>query len=315
MNAGHRADDILPDLTNHFGSSRSAKAARRKHGSSLARKPTSNAEAGPSGTAGTGLLTPPSSQSQAEMDARRMLISPPPEEFLRRNRTVSVRSRLTSAPAELPHVATSAPKSVKPAAKRKRQISAGTIQETSVFDAGAVSEEGVSSLVDTHVAPEATPNGKPRKQSKRHVSFVARETSPPRPSTSNLAASVTTPTRLSRSRSESPTKRVLFLSPHQTNPRADYIPPSPSRRREFVSAPARRRSVTPVFPYEPPARALHPAARGVLLAPAGVPDALAHPAAQVRAEREGREEAHADDQEGAPGDRPDPAASPTLADG
>ncbi|KZT68944.1 hypothetical protein DAEQUDRAFT_727376 [Daedalea quercina L-15889] len=87
MSAGHRPDD-LPDLTNHFGSARNAKAARRKHGSSLIQHTNPNATTISPAKHNTGLFTPPSSQNQTEMDARRMLISPPPEEFLRRNRAV-----------------------------------------------------------------------------------------------------------------------------------------------------------------------------------------------------------------------------------
>lgn len=97
---------------------------------------------------------------------------------------------------------------------------------------------------------EATPNSKPRKQSKRHVDFVARASSPLRASSSNNAPR--TPTHERRSRTESPTKRDVIPSPHHTNPSADFILPSSSHRR------APRRSTTPLFPYEPPAERFTP---------------------------------------------------------
>ena len=91
MNTDNAHDDDLPDLTNHFGASRNAKTARRKHGSASAQRSGSALSKEVSTESATGLFTPPTSQSQAEMDARRMLISPPPEEFLRRNRTAAGR--------------------------------------------------------------------------------------------------------------------------------------------------------------------------------------------------------------------------------
>ncbi|KAI0659001.1 hypothetical protein C8Q70DRAFT_142702 [Cubamyces menziesii] len=61
----------------------------------------------------------------------------------------------------------------------------------------------------------------------------------------------TTPTRASsQRRSQSPSKRALYLSPHHGNPNADYIAPLPAISRQSISA--RRRSATPVPPYEPP---------------------------------------------------------------
>ncbi|KZT68945.1 hypothetical protein DAEQUDRAFT_307471 [Daedalea quercina L-15889] len=122
---------------------------------------------------------------------------------------------------------------------------------------------GESTAVDSNVA-EATPSGKPRKQSKRHVDFVPRDSSPTRPSSSTAQLSATTPTRSSHNLSRSPTKRVFLLSPHQANPKADYAPLSPSHRRERISA--RRRSVTPIFPYEPPPERFTPP-REVLCSP------------------------------------------------
>ena len=88
---------------------------------------------------------------------------------------------------------------------------------------------------------EATPNPKPRKQTKRGSPSY-------RPSELEEPA---TPTRAtSQRRSESPTKRTLLLSPHHTNPSADYIPPLPVISRQTISS--RRRSATPIPPYEPP---------------------------------------------------------------
>ena len=107
---------------------------------------------------------------------------------------------------------------------------------------------------------EATPNPKPRKQSKRSVSFAPE--SPIRPSLQHSAS----PTKASQKRASlSPTKRsFLIQSPHAANPHADYIPPSPSHAREQIST--RRRSITPIPPYEPPSERFTPP-REVLCTP------------------------------------------------
>ena len=103
-------------------------------------------------------------------------------------------------------------------------------------------------------APEATPNSKPRKQSKRHVDFVARVPSPPRPSGSastdpSSSTTTRTPPRPTRNQSLSPTKRGLLLSPHHANPQADWIAPSPSHRLPHPLSLSLSASATP---YEPP---------------------------------------------------------------
>nr|VWP01881.1 Histone deacetylase 2 [Ganoderma boninense] len=90
------------------------------------------------------------------------------------------------------------------------------------------------------VVTEATPNPKPRKQTKRG--------SPSRRSTE--LDEPATPTRATSLRSESPSKRTFLLSPHHANPNADYIPPLPTISRQTISS--RRRSATPKPPYEPP---------------------------------------------------------------
>lgn len=92
----------------------------------------------------------------------------------------------------------------------------------------------------SRVTLEATPNPKPRKQSKLHVSFAEEPTTPTKSST-----------RSPRSRtSMSPSKRLLSQSPHAHNPMADYVPPMPSFNKERASS--RRRSATPVPLYVPP---------------------------------------------------------------
>lgn len=96
----------------------------------------------------------------------------------------------------------------------------------------------------SRVTLEATPNPKPRKQSKLHVSFAEDPTTPTKASSKSP-----------RSRaSASPSKRSLAASPHASNPNADYLPPSFTTRKEQSLSPSksRRRSVTPLPLYEPP---------------------------------------------------------------
>lgn len=204
------------------------------------------------------------------MDASRMLFSPPPEEILRHERN-SVSScmistwsfcadrsygRMGAATASLPlsqagnddvltvvtqvirarSVPTQAAFSPSYAStKRKRHAhnrsSSHTALDTII---NGVSNSGV-------VVTEATPNPKPRKQTKRGA---------PHRQPTELADEPSTPTRSSQRRSESPTKRSLLLSPHHSNLNADYIPPLPVISRQTISA--RRRSATPIPPYEPP---------------------------------------------------------------
>ncbi|GLB39272.1 hypothetical protein LshimejAT787_0604340 [Lyophyllum shimeji] len=98
--------------------------------------------------------------------------------------------------------------------------------------------------------PEATPNPKPRKQSKhRPIS----SDSPTRPS-HRSPAPPTTPSKSSRV--------LLSKSPHADNPHADYIPPVPSSTARRAAA----RRTTPIPAYEPPSDVFTPP-RVVVLTP------------------------------------------------
>ncbi|KAI0827017.1 hypothetical protein BC628DRAFT_191476 [Trametes gibbosa] len=112
---------------------------------------------------------------------------------------------------------------------------------------------------------EATPNPKPRKQSK-HTALTIIVDSPTRPS-AEPTNEPSTPTRApSHRRSQSPNKRSLLLSPHHSNPDADYIAPLPIISRQAISA--RRRSATPIPPYEPPRERFTPP-REIIHTPSG----------------------------------------------
>ncbi|TFK41544.1 hypothetical protein BDQ12DRAFT_678161 [Crucibulum laeve] len=160
-----------------------------------------------------------------QVDTTRLqLISPPPEETLRRlSRPAPFTPSLLANPAA--------------ATKRKRtQPIVAPIQ---------LPEENAEPAQPV----EATPNPKPRKQVKHHTRTQSID-SPTRPSraSSTRSPEPTTPSKI---------KHVLFQSPHKANPDADFIPPIPaalvasSSRRATLSARARR-SATPIPPYEPP---------------------------------------------------------------
>ncbi|TFK67570.1 hypothetical protein BDN72DRAFT_90243 [Pluteus cervinus] len=159
-------------------------------------------------------------------------ISPPPEETLRRvsKPTPFTPSLLVNAGA----VPVSAP-------KRKRTAVASSGQPPA-----------------SPGPAEATPNPKPRKQTKHHI----RQNSIPSPTrSSSTAPQELTPTK---------TKRVVLKSPHVANPDADYLPPMAceaegSTARRTFSAKARR-SATPIPPYEPPSVVYTPP-REVMMTP------------------------------------------------
>ncbi|EIW55932.1 uncharacterized protein TRAVEDRAFT_73651 [Trametes versicolor FP-101664 SS1] len=237
--------DDVPSLDDLLYSKRNVKASRQKRSLALNSRTNADNDDGRSED-DSGLLTPPSSQRELEeddMDPARMLFSPPPEEVLRGNGRSST-SRARSVPVQLPFtpslLADPAPGAA--ASKRKRHAHQRSSSHTAL-----------SSIVDSpstsQVPAEATPNPKPRKQSKRHAPTITID-SPTRPSAEPLDEP-STPTRASsQRRSQSPTKRSLFASPHHTNPDADYIAPLPVLSRQSLSA--RRRSATPIPPYEPP---------------------------------------------------------------
>lgn len=85
--------DNLPTLDELLHSKQGAKSSRKKR--VLAPNTRTNGDREDEDL--HALLTPPSSESQEEdMDASRMLFSPPPEEVLRQGRTVSTSFRLHS---------------------------------------------------------------------------------------------------------------------------------------------------------------------------------------------------------------------------
>ncbi|KAI0634994.1 hypothetical protein C8Q77DRAFT_1105212 [Trametes polyzona] len=222
---------------------RNVKASRQKRSSALNARTNADNEEDDHSRDDSGLLTPPSSQQEEDMDPVRMLFSPPPEEELRGTGRNSV-TRARSAPAQppfTPSLLADPPHSGAASSKRKRNTHARSASHTALsFIADAPST--------SQAHTEATPNPKPRKQSKRHVSTITVD-SPTRPT--ELADEPTTPTRSSsQRRSQSPSKRSLLVSPHHSNPNADYLPPLPVISRQTVSA--RRRSATPIPPYEPP---------------------------------------------------------------
>ncbi|KAF9003433.1 hypothetical protein BDQ17DRAFT_1390559 [Cyathus striatus] len=147
--------------------------------------------------------------------ARMQLISPPPEETLRRvSRSTPFTPSLLASPTS------------NSTSKRKRSQ-----------QLVATAPPSSPTAKDSSHIPEATPNPKPRKQSKRHARTHSIE-SPTRP----------TP----------PHHAIIVKSPHANKPDADYIPPIPlslladaPSRRATISARSRR-SATPIPPYEPP---------------------------------------------------------------
>ncbi|THH31441.1 hypothetical protein EUX98_g2763 [Antrodiella citrinella] len=196
----------------------------------------------------SGLLTPPHSDQTPAI----MLMSPPPEETLRTPRakptpTTSNAAGSTSSQGVTFRVGfTGRVISNTLAGKRKRSGISTSSSTSSLAEGTAIEDNHAES---SKAAVEATPNPKPRKQTKRHVSFAAQ--SPSRETTPQP----TTPTKSSHA-SGSPSKKSLMMSPHARNPAADYIPPIPSMSREHLSA--RRRSTTPVPPYEPPSERFTP---------------------------------------------------------
>ncbi|KAH9896677.1 hypothetical protein C8Q73DRAFT_789012 [Cubamyces lactineus] len=236
-------DQDLPSLDDLLRSKRNVKASRQKRSQALnARTNADNDDEHPRDE--SGLLTPPSSQQDDDMDPARMLFSPPPEEVLRSHGRSSV-SRARSVPVQLPFTPSLLADPPPPSAtKRKRNGHNRSVTQTTL---GSIAD-GPSTT--SQPAAEATPNPKPRKQSKRHATPSMLNESPTRP-TIEFPDEPTTPTRSSsQRRSQSPSKRVLYLSPHHGNPNADYIAPLPTISRQSVSA--RRRSATPIPPYEPP---------------------------------------------------------------
>ncbi|KAL7284323.1 hypothetical protein ACG7TL_001609 [Trametes sanguinea] len=228
--------DDLPTLDElvQLRSKRNVKSSRQKRSLANARTNGDNDDEHPRQE--SGLLTPPSSQLEEDMDPARMLFSPPPEEELRSKGRNSV-SRARSVPVEPPFTPSLLADPPAAASKRKRH-------------GRSASHTTLSTIADVPQPPaEATPNPKPRKQTRRNTPSITID-SPTRPS-AGLPDEPSTPTRSSsQRRSHSPSKRSLYLSPHHSNPNADFIPPLPTISRQSISS--RRRSATPIPPYEPP---------------------------------------------------------------
>ncbi|KAJ3900024.1 hypothetical protein F5879DRAFT_809899 [Lentinula edodes] len=225
-----------------------------------------------------GLLSPPSSQIN---DPARLLISPPPEEELQQiniNTTAFQTSHLNDSTKSIPT------SSIAPShSKRKRSMAA---THSFVGSSYTTIHNG-----DLATDAQATPNPKPRKQSRKfnraHVRTVSNQsdtsiqTTPSPTRGSGIATSTLTEQELlplpssltghsvqatpSRKRRQS----KLMRSPHTFNPNADYIPTfrtdsdeestnveNNQSRWPYTKKTVRmgRRSVTPatIPPYEPP---------------------------------------------------------------
>ncbi|OBZ77297.1 hypothetical protein A0H81_02060 [Grifola frondosa] len=246
--------ESLPTLDQLLRPKHNARSARSKRTSNLV---FANANYSPTESVVSGLLTPPLSQTREDVNAAKMFISPPPEETLRASDRSSV-ARLKPTPAsntQPPFTPSLLADSVRASAsasasKRKRAgpsfSSSRALPEHTFDDASTVSR---------NAAAETTPNPKPRKQSKRHISVSSRDSPTYPKSLESPASEPTTPTKSNYQRgSISPTKRALLCSPHAANPDADFIPPLPILNRETLSS--RCHSATPIPRYEPPPSAL-----------------------------------------------------------
>ncbi|KAI0088390.1 hypothetical protein BDY19DRAFT_195870 [Irpex rosettiformis] len=181
---------------------------------------------------GPGDLTPPSSGSQHEREAPRMLMSPPPEEELQSTRARLNDGRPSSSPAKQRTPGRTPRKQSTQIAKRKRAQHGIVGGSSSVADVG----DRVPVASTSQVTIEATPNPKARKQAKHDVLSI-----PDGPKT---------PTKAPRGRAlTSPTKLALLQSPHATNPNADFIPPLYEISRSSVT---KHYTHTSIPYYEPP---------------------------------------------------------------
>ncbi|TFK18687.1 hypothetical protein FA15DRAFT_760509 [Coprinopsis marcescibilis] len=223
------------------------------------------------------------SDREREFDTSRMqLISPPPEEMLRRLHD----HQPSEMDGTLNRPGSSASK------RKRREVKTPKAQKTSVAAASG------SSTVLANEVP--TPNPKPRKQVRRQKSADADATptdddvemeSPtkPRSTRRDEEAPPATPTR--KSANAAKMTRLLLKSPHERNPDADYIPPvtllarlngadegeeqegiadlnvvGSAVKKKLLSARGSRRSVTPIPHYEPPTDVFTPP-REVFMSP------------------------------------------------
>ncbi|KAH9939178.1 hypothetical protein B0H21DRAFT_757154 [Amylocystis lapponica] len=253
----------LDDLLRPAG--RNAKTTRPRHSRPLVFAARANVDSSESSRDDLefGLLTPPSSQQEDDgrVDMSRMLISPPPEETLRSSARNSVpRSKPSSVPPFTPSLLADPSRhsrSTSSLSHSKRKRAAPSISSISSLQDITPSRNRRDDITSASAGTglDITPNPKPRKQSRNAVPSASQD-SLVRSDFLDPSHLPTTPTKVSSSRpSQSPSKRTLLRSPHAANPEADYIPPVLSHTREHIS---RRRSATPIPPYEPPAERFTP---------------------------------------------------------
>ncbi|KAF8817055.1 hypothetical protein BYT27DRAFT_6941902 [Phlegmacium glaucopus] len=212
--------------------------------------------------------------------ARMQLISPPPEEMLRKNQRLSAQF----TPSSLANTGTSqvnpSTHATSTAAKRKRTQPAPASSTPPSRDVDLINQDKDLGVQSPQVM-EATPNPKPRKQGRLHSRQPSFD-SPTRKSFGHLGSSPVSNDDISKQHTPSrpKVKKVLVKSPHAKNPDADFIDDIPlptlllpaakasgsALRRTLLGAKSSRRSATPIPPYEPPRDVFTPP-REVFLSP------------------------------------------------
>ncbi|KAF8882194.1 hypothetical protein CPB84DRAFT_1838218 [Gymnopilus junonius] len=207
-------------------------------------------------------------RKESLVDTQRMqLISPPPEETLRRNSRLSAQF----TPSLLATV--SSPGPVQGSTTKRKRLQRAHAPSSSV---GTIDNATAAGSTEAQQAIEATPNPKPRKQG-RHTRVPSTEVESPTRGSFTLVARSPTKSESGRRRDINTTpskpKRVIVQSPHAANPDADFILPvslsflsAAPARRAVLGARASRRSATPIPPYEPPTDVFTPP-REVFMSP------------------------------------------------
>ncbi|KAF5391671.1 hypothetical protein D9757_002374 [Collybiopsis confluens] len=204
---------------------------------------------------------------EREEDPARLLISPPPEEELQLA-NLSRRSGLSNSSTSHSNNTNAPPFTDQSQPKRKRSM----VSTPSYTGASSYFNVNPEIITARGSESQATPNPKPRKQSRKYNRAHVRTNS----NQSDVSMeSVPSPSRVSRAKpsswddqspstpSRGPRQSNLMKSPHSNNPNADYIPlyrPAPDGEVDdwpiSPSKPVRlsRRSATPaaIPPYEPP---------------------------------------------------------------
>lgn len=152
--------------------------------------------------------------------------------LLQTTRAKTSDSRLSISPQKQQHTRRNPdPTSGSTHIKRKRVHLAVHEEPPSTVSRGATAENIASS---SRITIDATPDPKPRKQLKRSLVLSAEPRTPI--------------TKASKSHlSPAASKDKFILSPHASNPRADYVPPLTDFSRSAISS---HRSATPVPRYE-----------------------------------------------------------------